>query len=430
MTDRLAEIQDSHPLPTWRVIAWPAMLFLTIALIWANYAELDEVTMAMGDVVPQGKVKVIQHLEGGIIEDIYVTEGAIVKADMPLIQLDLGGVGANLEELQIRLDGLLLRRARIQAEAEGIDLEFPKEVEERQPAIAQAEREAFDARKTEYTATINVLKQQVLQRELDVDELNKKKSVAEKNLRLAKERFRMSGELLKEKLVPKMEHLELEAEVEDLEGQLQSLGPAIPRAQAAVDEAQERLREGEIRFRREAKEQSGEVEQEIARVRELLSKATEQGLRTEIKSPIEGVVKNMRYNTIGGVVKPGEPIMEIVPTGDKLIIEAKLNPTDRGYVEAGQKTVVKISTYDFVRYGGLDGEVVLVAPDSSTDEEGNPYYRVVVHTDKTHLGAEAGALPIMPGMQATVDIHTGTKSVMDYLIKPVLKLKHESFRER
>ncbi|MDP4795948.1 MAG: HlyD family efflux transporter periplasmic adaptor subunit, partial [Rhodospirillales bacterium] len=141
-------------------------------------------------------------------------------------------------------------------------------------------------------------------------------------------------------------------------------------------------------------------------------------------------VKNMRYNAVGNVVKPGEPIMEIVPTGDQLVVEAKLNPIDRGYVTVGQAATVKISTYDFARYGGLKGEVIRVAPDSSTDEDGAPYFRVVVQTDKNYLGYNEGDLPITPGMQATVDIHTGKKSVMDYLVKPVLKLRHEAFRER
>jgi adhesin transport system membrane fusion protein len=227
-----------------------------------------------------------------------------------------------------------------------------------------------------------------------------------------------------------MEHLRLQAEVESLEGELQGLGPALPRARAAVAEAAQRLREGEVRFQREAREGVGETEQNIARVQELLAQATDQGVRAEIKSPIDGVVKKLRYNTIGGVVTPGEAIMDIVPTGEKLIIEARLSPIDRGYVDAGQPALVKISTYDFVRYGGLTGVVSQVAPDASTDKNGTPYFDVIVETDKAYLGDRAGKLPITPGMQATVDIHTGTRSVMEYLIKPVLKLRDEAFRER
>ena len=192
----------------------------------------------------------------------------------------------------------------------------------------------------------------------------------------------------------------------------------------------QRVEEERSRFRREAEDELGKSEQAIARITTLLDEATEQNVRSEIKSPIDGVVKNMRYNTIGGVVLPGEPVMEIVPTGGNLVVEAKLKPTDRGYVETGQPAVVKISTYDFVRYGSLDGTVSLVAADTSTDPDLGPFYRVVIETDKSYLGDVEGELPILPGMGATVDIHTGRKSVMDYLIKPVLKLRSEAFRER
>jgi len=161
-----------------------------------------------------------------------------------------------------------------------------------------------------------------------------------------------------------------------------------------------------------------------------LSEATEQKIRADVRSPIDGIVKNLRFNTIGGVVQPGEAIMEIVPIGDNLVIEAKLTPTDRGYVAVGQSTTVKISTYDYARYGGLNGRVTMVAPDTSTDEDGAPYFRVLVETDKTYLGQRAGELPIVPGMEATVDIHTGTRTVLDYLLKPVLKMRDEAFRER
>ncbi len=274
------------------------------------------------------------------------------------------------------------------------------------------------------------MREQVKQRELEVEELTARSRAVESNYKLASERLKMSKSLLAEGLTAKMEHLQLEAEVENLDGEMKSLRPSLPKVQAAVEEAKQRLQETESRFRREAQDQLGKIAEDIARVTELLSKATEQGIRAEIKSSINGVVKNMRYNAVGNVVKPGEPIMEIVPTGDNLVIEAKLNPIDRGYVTMGQTATVKISTYDFSRYGGLQGEVIRVAPDSSTDENGAPYFRVVVQTDKNFLGRSEGEFPITPGMQATVEIHTGQKTVMDFLVKPVLKLRHEAFRER
>ncbi len=428
---RLDELQTEHPLPTWRPFAWTILTLLTGALIWANFAQLDEVTVATGEVIPQGKVKVIQHLEGGIIEEIHVQEGDTVKAGDPLVQLDLASGGTNKEELQVRLDGQILKRARLEAEAIGADEPtFPSEEAIRLPQIVLAERKAFEARRHELNSTKAVLEGQVKQRELEVKELNGQKSAVERNLKLAQERLKMSKSLLSQGLTAKMEHLELEAEVSQLEGEWESIVPAIPRTEAAVEEARERVRELNIKFQREAQEQLGSVEQNIAQVKELLARATEQGFRATISSPIDGVVKNLRYNTIGGVVRPGEPILEVVPTGENLVIEAELSPVDRGYVQEGQKTVVKVTTYDFVRYGGLDGKVIFIAADSTTDPEGKPFFRVVVETDKTYLGEELGKLPITPGMEATVDIHTGQKSVLEYLVKPVLKMRHEAFRER
>jgi membrane fusion protein, adhesin transport system len=429
-SERLDALLTHHPLPSWRTFAWPVMALLTVLMTWAFFAHLDETALANGQVVPQGKVRVIQHLEGGFIEQLFVAEGDTVKDGDRLLQLNLASTGSNKEELQVRLDSQLLVRARLLAEAEGTELNFPDDVAKRRPALVGAQRQAYDARKRELNSQTTVLKEQVKQKELEVQELSARMKAVSRNHKLATERLKMSKSLLSEGLTAKMAHLELEAEVESLDGEMRSLAPALPKAKAAVAEVKQRLEEGEIKFRREAREELGKTEQEIARVQELLQRATEVGSRAEIKSPIDGIVKNLKFTTIGGVVRPGDPIMEIVPTGEQLVIQAKLSPTDRGYVTEGQSTMVKISTYDFARYGGLKGTVIQVAPDTSADEQGQPFFRVIVQTEKNYLGESEGSLPIVPGMQATVEIHTGKKSVMDYLIKPVLKLKEEAFRER
>lgn len=427
---QLDTLLQSHPMPTWRVVAWPVMVALAVLLAWANFAHLEEVSVATGEVVPLGKVKVVQHLEGGIIKDIYVREGDTVKENQPLLQLDLASAGTNRDELQVRLDGLILVATRLAAETEGKVPQFPADIARRRANLVTSQRQAYEARRRELESMLTVLRAQVQQKELEVRELESKRKATGRNLELARERLKMSTSLLDSGLTAKMEHLKLEAEVESLEGESQTLATSLPRARAAVAEIQQRLRESDIRFRREAQDELGKTEQEIARVRELLAQATDQGLRAEIRSPTDGIVKNMRYNTIGGIVKAGEPILELVPTGDSLVVESKLNPTDRGYVSRGQSALIKVSTYDYARYGGLEGQVILVAPDSTTDQKGNVYFRVVVQPDKTYLGRRQGELPITPGMQATVDIHTGTKSVMEYLLKPVLKLRDEAFRER
>jgi adhesin transport system membrane fusion protein len=406
------------------------MALLAVFVGWAWWAQLDEVAVAPAEVVPQGKIKTIQHLEGGIIEEIFVREGDVVRTGDPLVQLDLALGGANKEEIQVRIDALELNKARLTAEARAEDINFPPDIAARRPDMVAAEQRTFDARQAELNKTLEVLERQIEQRQLEIDEIQATLTGKEESSKSALRQLEQSRRLRKDKLISEFEHLGIVREYETLKGERDSLTASIPRAKAALKEAQQRYEETRLKFSREAQEELGKVEASLERNRELMKQADSQELRTEIRSPIDGVVKNLGFNTIGGVVKPGDPIMEIVPTGDSLVIEAKLRPVDRGYVQVGQKATAKISTYDYSRYGGLDGEVIQVAPDSSTEQDGLVYFRVIVKTDKTYLGDTPGNYPITPGMEATVDIHTGTKSVIDYLVKPVLKLRHEAFRER
>ncbi len=427
---RLDALVAAHPVSGWRRAAWTAATVVAVAFAWASFARLDEVASAPGEVTPQGQVRVIQHLEGGIVEAIKVEEGDNVKKGDELMQLKLGTESVNRNELEVMIAGLELRRARLDAEAYNKPLDLPKTVAPRLADVLASEREAYESRKRQFAADLSVLKSQIQQRVHEVAALQAKMNALTTNLRLGRERLHMSSELAKSDLVSKMDHLELEAQIEDLQGQLNEAKSNLPRAQAALEEARERQREADLKFRRAAIEDLGQVDLEIARNRQKLSRANDQEHRTVIRSPIDGVVKNLRFHTIGGVVRPGDPIMEIVPTHDELIVEVRLSPSDVGYVSVGEHATVKISTYDFETYGGLDGVVANVAADTTQDRDGRPYYRVVVHTHQSYVGNKPGMYPITPGMQATVDIKTGTKTVLQYLIGPVIKLQHDAFRER
>lgn len=428
---RLLALSNSYPLPSWRPLARAIMVGLSLFILWALFARLDEVTIASGEVVPEGKVKVIQHLEGGIVRDIYISEGVEVKEGTPLMQLDLPATSINRDELQVRLDGLVLQRARLRAEvASAGTVDFPADEAKRRPDLLASETRNFDSRRQALRATLTVLQDQARQKGLEIQEMETRQRALASNLRLARERLGMSSELMKSGLTARMEHVALQGQVEELEGQLDTVRASIPRAQAGEAEAKSRIAEEQARFVRTAQGELSEAELNIARTHELLSQASDQQRRTQITSPIDGIVKNLRTNTIGGVVKAGEPIMEIVPLHERLQIDAKLNPADRGYVQVGQKAMVKLSAYDYTTYGGLDGDVILVAPDTTIGQDNQPYYRVVVQTERAFLGDEAARHAITPGMQATIDIHTGSRTVMEYLIKPVLKLRHEAFRER
>lgn len=441
---QLDELVQSSPIPSWRPFAYLIITVLVAAIVWSTLAELEEVATADAAVVPRDQIKVIQHLEGGIIQVIHVREGDTVEEDQPLLQLVLGTQTLNRNELQARLESQVLTRARYEAQAQGEDLAFPPDVAARQPTIVASERRAFESRASELNSTIAGLRSQVEQRGLEVQEFVSRRAQLirelgsnREKLESAREKESISADLLERGLTTRVEHIELEQEALDLqkdinktEGDIEIVEVAIPRTRTAQREVEERIREVRLTFRREANERLAEVDGEIASTRELLAQASAQQQRAVITSPIGGTVKNLLINTVGGVVQPGQPIMEIVPGGENLIVEAKLNPIDIGFIEVGQPAMVKLTTYDFVRYGGLEGTVIEVAPDSTIEENGDPYFRVRVETEKTYLGDEPGDLPIFAGMVATVDIKTGTKSVAKYLIRPVLKLRYEAFRER
>ncbi len=428
---RLDQLEGHARARGWRRSALLIALTIAVLVAWSNYAELEEVAVATGEVVPQGQVKVIQHLEGGIISHIFVTEGDSVSAGDLLLQLDRGISGSNRDEVQIELDGLILARSRLIAESQGTILGFPDEQATRRPELVQAEGHTYEGHKLELESKIAVLQEQKRQRELDVQQIRAQLNSTKNNLALTLERFVMSEELLSEGLTPKIAHVQIKQEVEKLQGEMEELKSAVPRAQASISEAAERIKEEQLTFTRIALENLSDVERRIAAAREKLSRATDQVVRTEISSPIDGVVQSMRHHTIGGVARPGESLMEIVPTQERLVVEAKLSPLDIGYVRVGQNSMVKVTTYDFSRYGGLDGRVVSISPDSHVDHTtGESYFRVIAETDKNYLGEGPGDLPIAPGMEATLDIHTGSKSVMQYLLKPVIKVKSEAFRER
>ena len=426
----LDELRSQNKATTLRFFGWSIVILLAVLLAWASQAELDEVATATGEVVPQSQIKTIQHLEGGIIEQMFVTEGDIVAAGSPLVQLDLSASDTREAELQVTLDGLILRRARLLAEANGGEPEFPEDVAERRAQMARNELNSLHARRAEMDSSMIGLEEEVRQREADLRRLEEESRALRSQLSLAREAFAMAEDLITDGLISRQDHLAAETEVDQIQGQLATVNAQIPGAESALVQAKERMNEATLGFQRNALEELANVEISIATTTEEILKATAITGRTLIVSPIDGVVKSLRFHTIGAVVRPGEAIMDIVPSDDMLVIEARLNPQDVGYVREGQNATVKITTYDYIRYGGLDAVVTLVSPDSHQDENGNTYFRVVAETERSYLGDEPGDFPITSGMEAVVDIHTGTNSVLTYLLKPVLKLRHEAFRER
>lgn len=427
---QLDNLLERFPLPTWRPLAWIAIALMSASAIWASQAELEEIIAAAGVVVPQSQVKVVQHLEGGIITAIHVREGDRVEAGQPLLQLDLGSGGTNAEELQVRLDALLIKRARLTAQRDSKPLLLPEAASERQPHIAAAETATYDNRQRQFESDQEVIRKQARQQEYEVIAIDARRDSVRKRLDLASQQLAMIRKLYQSGVMAKMRLLDIEREVETIHGELLRLNVDYDKAGELLLEVKEREQQDLTHFRSQAAAELSQVELELGRHRELLVKASAQQQRSEVVSPIEGIVKRNRFNTIGGIVRPGDSIMEIVPSEDVLVVEARLSPTDVGHVAVGQSVLVKISTFDYLRYGGLEGIVQHVSADSSADQSGNQYFKMIVQTSGSQLDVGDQVYKITPGMEALVDVKIGIRSVLSYLIKPVLKLRHEAFRER
>jgi len=406
------------------------ILILASAFAWMFLSELDEVAVANGEVIPQGQVKLIQHLEGGIVTEILTKEGQRVAKGERLMQLRLGADRVRSSEIELQVAGLIIKRNRLQAELDKHTFSLPDNVDAKVRKIFQKEILTFKNRQQQINGKIKILDAKARQKILEIKELGNRINGRKNSLEFAFKRFQISKGLEKDNLATKMEVLDLENEYEQLKSEIAELKTSLQKAKEAHTEAKQRAKALTLDFNREVSEELGRVELALAQTREQLKTASELVKQTALYSPIDGVVKNLRQHTIGGVVQPGEAIMEIVPVRDTLVIETKLSPIDVGYVGVGQKADVKILTYDFLRYGSLNGIVRNVAADTSTDFKGEPYFRVEIETDRNYLGKDVGSLPITPGMQAEINIKTGKRSVFDYLISPVLKTHHAAFRER
>lgn len=441
----LEDIKKEFPLKTWLGLALIIMALVSAFLFWSAKTELDQVITVTGVVRPFGEYPIIQHLEGGIITEIYVEEGDEVHAGDRLLQLDLGTTGLSEADISIRADTLELQKARLEAEisyynelhnnGEIIDpesdfsIDYPIIAANNRPQIIAAENRNFRQRRAELASLMQTHQDRLHQEERSLDENSTARTSARRNLNLAKEQYNLAIGLQERQLISDMEVLSLSRDVAQLEGTLANLNAARPRIEAEIDEAHSRASQALLQFIRNAGEELTAVEIEIAHTEDLRNRANDQAARTEIISPVDGIVANLAFNTVGGIIRGGEPILEIVPIGQSLLIEARIRPIDIGSIEVGMPVIVKISTYDFLRYGALEGTVTQISAKSDIDENGAPYFRLLIETEADHLENGDEILPISSGMEAITDIHIGRQPVWRYIIQPILKLKTEAFRE-
>jgi membrane fusion protein, adhesin transport system len=428
-TETLDGVVERVGQPKWRLWDKRALIVLGLIILWTLVARIDRVVTAPAKVIPIDKVKVIQHLEGGIVKELVVKEGQKVKAGDPLVVLDLATVGVNGMELSTRMASLNLTKARLKAESSGSEFVLPGKIDKKLMASANAELNTFFARRSEHRSTLAAIDGQLIQAKQRVGELRARLTSSQQSLKLAQQELAISEKLIADRLVSEIEHSQRKGNVEKLKGDVAAAEQSIPGALAQVEEMSARKAEEAGKYRRRASDELAELERNVATLGEQVTRADDQEGRAIVRAPIDGFVKNLKYVAMGNVVKAGEPIMEIVPTKDQLVLEAKLMPADRGYVKLGQDAVVKISAYDFYRYGALEGKVQAIAADTDEGRNQEQYFRVIVETKQAFFGEQSQGMSITPGMNGEVDIKVETQSLLWALLRPIFRLKAEAFKE-
>lgn len=405
-----------------------SVLILVLLVVWAGLAHVDEVTRGEGKVIPSRQLQVLQSLDGGVVSEILVREGEVVEAGQLLLKVDETRATSGVRESAAQGFALRARQARLKALADGAAFQPPAMGNDPEEArILQGELALYQARQSELSTMLSINNQQLRQREQELAEMRSRKSSAERALDLGQQELAKTKPLLASGAVSEVDILRLERETSRSRGESEQASAQIARVQAAIGEAQRKIQETEIAFRNEARKELAEVVGKLNALNEGQVALTDKVTKSQVKSPVRGRVQRLLANTVGGVVQPGKDIVEIVPLDDQLVVEARMAPKDIAFIRPDQNATVKFTAYDFSIYGGLDAKVENISPDTIVDERGNAFYLVRVRTTHANFSEK---LPIIPGMTAEVDVLTGQKTVLTYLLKPVLKVKAYALRER
>ncbi|MBL8883019.1 MAG: HlyD family type I secretion periplasmic adaptor subunit [Hyphomicrobium sp.] len=412
-----------------------ALLMSLVALVgvfflWAGFARIEEVTTGSGRIVPASKLQVVQNLEGGIVREVFVREGATVAAGDTLLRIDPTQAGSSLGEIQEKLDGLTALSARLEAEMNDTAPVFSSDIASRRSHLVELEQAHYRTRQNELQSAISVLRTQVQQRSQEILEVKDRIETMKRALVLAQEQLELMRPLVASKAASRAEILAIEGRVNDTAGSLSSAELSLPRLEAAYKEAQDRIAEKLSAFRSDASQQLSSARLEAAVLAEQAKGTQDKLSRTTVKAPVSGIVKTVHITTPGQVVQPGQSLIEIVPMNDTLLVETRIKPSDIAFLHPGQRALVKLSAYDFSLYGGLEGEVEQIGADSITDDKGETYYLILVRTANRTLEHNGEKLQIIPGMVADVDVRTGEKTVLGYLMKPLTRMRHTALRER
>ncbi|OEE85695.1 hemolysin secretion protein D [Enterovibrio norvegicus FF-162] len=433
----------------YRMVIWGVFIFFAVMLVWSNFASLDRMTRGEGKVIPSSQVQLIQSLDGGILQAMYVQEGQLVQQGEPLARIDDTrfrsdlaqqeeeefSLRANILRMQTELKSIQLTPTapnwREQIQITMLPLEFPTQLESAEPALIARQRQEYAGRLVDLKNKVEILARQIQQKQQERQEIDSKLRTLSNSYGLINRELKITIPLAKKGIVSEIDLLKLERQVNDLKGELESLRLMQPKIKSTVDEAILKRREAVHAFNNETRSKMSELESRLSRLTQAQVGSQDKVNKAVITAPVTGTIKTIHINTLGGVVQPGIDLIEIVPAEDKLLIEAKIAPKDIAFLHSGLPSVVKVTAYDFTRYGGLNGTLEHISADTTQDEEGNSFYLVRVRTDRSSLEKKDGSeLPIIPGMLTSVDIITGKRTVLEYLLNPILRAKESALRER
>ena len=410
-----------------RSLLWMVFFAFVALLVWAALAPIDEVSRGEGKVIPSSQLQVIQTLDGGVVEEVAVQEGDLVSKGDLLVSVESTRFASDLAEQKSRELALKADIVRLRALVDGTDIQFPSEFSETAPELLEVQRSLFESSRQELQEQRLIYQQQLEQRQADLREAESARTQYQEVLDLASRELELKRPLVASGAVSEVDLIKLEREISNARGEVNQANAAISRARSAITEARSKIREAGLMMTNKWRQQLSESISELAAIRDAMGGLDDRVSKTQIVSPVDGTVQRLFAKTEGGVVAPGQDVVEIVPLNDELLVEAKISPRDIAFIRRGQKAIVKFSAYDFAVFGGLEATVEHISADTITDEKDNTFYLIRLRTESEGFSEK---LSIIPGMTAQVDILTGEKTVLNYLLKPVVRATSQAMSER
>lgn len=420
-----------HTTLSTRLLLWIGAFVIIWLITWAYYAEIDALTRGQGKIIPSHQIQVIQNLEGGIVSEILVSEGEHVERGDILIKIDDTGFLSNFAESQLRYNELQAKSIRLLAESTGKTFKVSKTIRKKSPQLIKYEESLYKSNKAQLENNILIYNRRLRQKRNELKEAQAQLIQVTDNYALIAREVELNRPLVKSGIISEVEFLQLQRQENSIKGDMSAIELSIPRLVSIIEEQKDNIKEVKLKFHNAAKEAFNETRAEMSRIESSNIAREDKVKRTLVRSPVDGTIKQLLINTVGGVLRPGMDIIEIVPTQDKLLVEAKIRPADIAFLYPGQKAIVKFSAYDFAIYGSLTGVLTHISADTIVDDvDKQSYYLVRIKTDKNYLGSEDKKLNVIVGMTADVDIVTGKKTVLDYILKPILRARENTLSER